>query len=401
MQSVAQSWLVLQLSRDPLVLGITAAAQFAPVLFLGLFGGVIADVLPKRRTLIATQTAQLVLAMILFVDVAAGTVEVWHVIAVALALGCVNSVDMPVRQSFAIEMVGREDVGNAVALNSAMFNAARVIGPAVGGLTIGAFGVAPAFLINALSFLGVIVGLLLMRDSELHARLAPPRPESIGEVFEHLAEGLRYVRSTETVLLAVLVVGTVSTFGMNFTVLIPPFVQEVLHADASEYGFLMASTGVGSVIAALAIAAAGRTGLVIIGGGALVLGIADAALGLTSSFVVSLIAMFLAGVGGISMAASANTSIQLTVPDQLRGRVMSVYTTVFAGSTPIGGLITGGLASGVGPGFALLVGGIVSAGAGVLALVWRGRIRSVPRASKAIAIEGAETAEVTLRRFGR
>jgi MFS family permease len=401
MQQVAQGWLVLQLTGEPVALGLVAAAQFAPVLVLGLFGGVIADTWPKRRTLIATQTGAMVLAFALWALTASGRVEVWHVVVLALGLGVVNAIDMPTRQAFSIEMVGRRDVGNAVALNSAMFNGARVIGPAVGGLVIGAFGIATAFLLNGISFLAVIGGLLLMREADLRARPTLARPSSMGEVFENLSEGLRYVAQTRVVLLAVTVVGLVATFGMNFTVLIPPLARDVLGSDASGFGFLMAAAGLGSFVAALVIAFTGRTGPRVIGVGALLLGLAELVLGGSRIFGLSLVAMFAAGLGGLGMAITANTVIQLSVPDRLRGRVMSVYTTVFAGSTPFGGLAMGAVASAVGAAVALAIGGAVSAIIGVLALAWINQIRQRPAAAVArAAVEGAEATSITIGRLG-
>lgn len=402
MQSVAQSWLVLQLTHEPLMLGLVAVAQFVPVLILGLFGGVVADVVPKRRTLMATQAGAMILAFILFGLTASGVVQVWHVLILATALGILNSVDMPTRQAFAVEMVGREDIGNAVALNSAIFNGARVIGPAVAGLSIGAFGVSTAFLINGFSFLAVIGGLFLMRDRELHSPPRIARPSTVAGVVANLGEGLRYVRRTRMVLLAMAVIGLVSTFGMNFTVLMPPLAQDVLHSDAAGYGFLMAAMGVGSLVAALGIAFTGRTGPRVIGAGALLLGGAEIVLGGTRSFPIALIAMFFGGLGAIAMAATANTVIQLTVPDQLRGRVMSVYTTVFAGSTPFGGLTMGAVATSLGVAVAMVIGGGISAVVGLAAIVWVNRIRQRPPGIvHRRVVEGAEAASLSVGRVGR
>lgn len=402
MQSVAQSWLVLQLTGEPWILGLVAAAQFTPVLILSLFGGLVADAAPKRRILVATQTGAMLLAFALWGLSAAHVVQVWHVVVLALGLGVVNAIDMPTRQAFAVEMVGRRDIGNAVALNSAMFNSARIIGPAIGGLAIGAFGVGTAFLLNGLSFLAVIAGLLLMRESDLHSPPRIARPSTIRGVFEHLGEGLRYVRRTRTVLLAMTVVGLVSTFGMNFTVLIPPLAVEVLHAGPAGFGFLLAAMGVGSLVAALGIAFSGRTGPRVIGAGALVLGASELVLGSSHIFGLSMAAMFVGGLGAIAMAATANTVIQLTVPDQLRGRVMSVYTTVFAGSTPFGGLAMGAIASGFGAAIAMVLGGGISVVVGLAGLVWINRIRQRPAPAVARAtIEGAETASITVTRAGR
>jgi MFS family permease len=370
MQTVAQSWLVLQLTGDPFMLGVVAAAQFLPVMILGLFGGLIADALPKRRTLLGTQLVKMVLSFTMFGLVATGTVEVWQVVALAALGGLTNVFDMPTRQAFSVEMVGREDVANAVALNSAMFNGARIVGPAVAGLVIGAFDISTAFLIDAVSFLAVIAALLAMRDSEL--RMPPPmvRPGSVAEVVAGVREGLRYVRATPLVLLAVAGVGLVATFGMNFPVIIPALAQDVLRSDASGYGFLMAASGVGSLTAALTIAFSrrARPSLIVIGG--VVVGAGEIVLGLSGSFPISLVLMFLIGFGAISMAATANTTIQLIVPDHLRGRTMSVYVTVFAGSTPVGGLLMGGIASDFGVAASLAAGGVACALIGLVGIAW-------------------------------
>jgi MFS family permease len=294
---------------------------------------------------------------------------------------------MPTRQAFAVEMVGREDIGNAVALNSAMFNAARVVGPALAGLAIGAFGIAPAFLIDAVSYLAVIGALIAMEESTLHTRPGIIRPETAGQVVEHLREGLGYVRSTPIVLLAISVIGLISTFAMNFSVIVPTLTQLVFHADAAAYGFLMAAMGVGSLLAALGIAFSGRTGPIVIGFGAMLLGAAEIVVGVSHSYPVALVAMVFAGFGGIAMAATCNTAIQLSVPDHLRGRVMSVYTTVFAGSTPIGGPLMGWVASAFGPAISMTAGGVIGLVTGAGALAWIRRThneRLVPRRPAAV-----------------
>ena len=394
MQQVAQGWLVLTLTGDPFWLGVVASAQFLPVMILGLFAGILADVLPKRQTLIAVQATMMILAVILTILTATAVVQVWMILVLAVLLGCANAVDMPVRQAFAIEMVGPRDIGNAVAINSAMFNGARVVGPAVAGLTIGAFGIAPAFAINALSFLAVIIGLGLMRDDELHLGRLVPRPRSAGAVVENLREGLAFVRHTPIVLLAVTTVGLVATFGMNFQVVIPPLAQEALGSDASGYGFLMAASGLGALGAAVALVLSGRprTGRIV--GGAILLGVASILLALSTSFPVSLLLMVPIGAGGITMAATANATIQLAVPDGLRGRVMSVYTTVFSASMPIGGLLMGALASSVGILEAIAIGGVLSLASGIGAFIWYRRLRSREGSDPVPAVPGVTPAAV-------
>lgn len=389
MQSVAQGWLILQLTGDALLLGVVAAMQWIPVMVLGLFGGLVTDTLPKRRTLVVTQGIKMALAFAMFGLVFTDRIEVWQVMVLAFLGGLTNVVDMPTRQAFTVEMVGREDIGNAVALNSAMFNGARILGPAVAGLTIGAFDIATAFLVDAVSFLAVLVALLAMRERDL--RIVPPiaRPTSVGEVVENLREGLAYVRHTPLVLLGILVVGLTSTFGMNFQVVIPPLTEQVLHSDATGYGFLMAASGVGSLVAALFIAFSTRSRVALIAGGAALLGFAEIALGLSQSLLLSLGLMFFVGLGAIAMAATANTTIQLAVPDHLRGRTMAVYTTVFAGSTPVGGLLMGYVASRFGIAEAMVLGGIVCTVIGGAAFVW------LRRTGAAAAISGrAERAAV-------
>jgi MFS family permease len=297
-------------------------------------------------------------------------------------------VDMPVRQAFVIEMVGREDVANAVALNSAMFNTARIVGPAVAGVTIAAIGIGAAFVVNGLSFVAVIAALLAMRDVELRSVTLGPVPHSVREVADTLADGLRYVRRTPVVLLAVVVVGVVSTAGMNFTVVFPAYARDVLGQGAAGYGLLMSSLGLGSVVAAVALAVRGRATPWAIVGGAILAGLAEVALAPTRVYGLALLLGFAVGLGAVSMAANANSTIQLAVPDGLRGRVLGVYTTVFVGSTPIGGLVTGAVASVLGVAAAVGIGGAISAAAGVAGAVWLRSIRERER-ERARATAGA------------
>ena len=395
MQQVGQAWLVLELTNDPVALGLVAAAQFTPVLFLGLFGGIVADAVSKRKALVYTQIAAGLLALALGILVVSGQVQVWHVFVLALLLGVVNSFDMPVRQAFVVEMVGRPDIANAVALNSAVFNITRIIGPAIAGLTIAAFDVRPLFFINAVSYLAVVVSLILMRPHEL----IPPTERAVVErnirsVVDRLVEGLRYTRRDPPIFLAIAVLGVVSTFALNFQVLIPLVARDVLGGDADTYGFLMAATGVGSLVAAMSIAFGSRPTLRRLLAGAAAIGIAMVGVGLSRSVPISLALMFLAGWGLISMAATCNTIIQLRVPDILRGRVMSVYTTVFAGSTPFGGIFSGSMAAVGGAPAALIVGGslaVVAAFVGFMRMPGGPRIGAVPSAPR---IDAEETRRV-------
>ena len=241
-------------------------------------------------------------------------------------------------------MVGIADVVNAVGLNSAAFNGARIVGPAIGGLVIGAVGIATCFFINAASFVAVIASLLLMREADLQPFVSQRVERTVGAVLENLAEGLRYVRRTRVVLLAVVVVGLVSMFGMNFTVIMPVLARDVLGVEASGLGFLMAATGVGSVASALSIAYLGRPSPRFILAAAIA-GILEIAVAFVRSFPLALVCAAGIGAGAIGMAATANTTIQLAVPDELRGRAMSVFTTVFTGTAPFGGLLIGAMIS--------------------------------------------------------
>ena len=382
MQSIAQAWLITELTPDPVWLGVVAAAQFTPVLILGLFGGVIADVAPKRQMLIATQGALMALAALQALLVATGAISIPILLLLAVALGSVNAIDMPVRQSFFSEMVPVDEVGRAVAFNSAMFNGARVIGPAIGGVLIGVIGVAGCFAVNSLSFLAVLIALLLMREVELHPAPRGARPRSVRAVATSLAEGLRYVRRTPIVALCVFVIGVISGVAMNFNVIIPPLARLTLQIGAPGLGALMAAVGFGSLTGALTVAALRepRRSMIVLGGA--LLGVFSVAAGAAASSSGSLavpltgLALFGAGFGAISMAATANASIQTTTPPALRGRVMSVYTTVFAGSTPIGGLATGAVVATLGATGALEVAGVLAVAAAAFAAYrWRATIR--------------------------
>lgn len=376
MQVIAQGWLVLVLTDDPFVLGVVVAAQFVPLLLLGLFGGLIADRLPRRPTLIVTQALEMGLAMILFGLTASGTVTIWQIILLAAALGLVNAIDTPTRQSFGIEMVGRDDIANAVALNVSTFNIARVVGPAIAGLVIALTSIPVAFLINGLSYIAVIVALLMMRSDALLSPLPAPRQRGIHQIADNLTEGLEYVRRTPLVLMAVVILGFVSIFGINFMVLGPPLARDILHSDASGYGLLMSAFGIGALGSALAIAIYGpRTGMIAVA--PVLLGLSLIGLSLSRSESLSLALMAVAGLGVVGTGATGNTTLQVAVPDRLRGRVMSVYLVVFDGTAPIGGLIMGAIASSAGVAVALWIGGGLSAIAGLVAAIWLGRIRRI------------------------
>jgi MFS family permease len=361
MQSVSQPWLVLQLGGSPIQLGEVLALQYLPSTLLAPFGGVLADRVDKRKALMVTQFVAMVEAAILAVLTATGAVEIWHIFVLATLLGVVNAVDMPLRQAVAAELVPREALVNAIALNSASFNLARVIGPAVAGITLALAGSAFNFSLNAVSYLAVLLALFLIDPGKLH-RIE--RPERV-PVLRSLAEGFHYARKTPTVFWPLVLLGGISTFGMNFQTLIPLYAQNTLGLDANGYGALFAVMGAGSLIGSLVLAfSGGRRPLmpIIVGGSAAFLA-AELGLGLVRGPMAAYGLIGLVGLSSMLFVNAVNVSVQYGVPDALRGRVMALYVTVFAGSTPIGGFFAGSVAElwGAPAGFV--------AGAGVSALV--------------------------------
>jgi MFS family permease len=369
MQSVGLSWLVLELTDSPFRLGVVSALQFGPVLLLSAIAGVVVDRTPKRPLILATQTALMAPAFALAVLSWGGWVQYWHVAVLAGLIGVVNALDMPSRQSFLVEMVGREDLLNAMALNSATFNAARVVGPAIGGLLIARYGIALAFLLNAISFLAVVISLAAVHAG---SEALPRRGTTIRE---ELADGIRYATRTPQVALILGLVFAVSTFAMNHGVLVPLYAREVLHEGVHVFGLLMASLGAGAVAGAISIATFGSGGRpplssVVIPGIGVALAIVT--LGFVRHFAVAATILFLVGIMQIIFQNGCNTIVQVTVPDELRGRVMGVYMMVFAGATPLGASLIGSVAEGAGVPAACLVGGSLALlGVGLQLARWR------------------------------
>ncbi len=350
LQSTGQAWLVLGLTRSALALGIVSGLQFLPVLALGLIGGVAADRFDKRRTLVLTQSAFALLAAVLAVLTSTGAVRLWQVYALALLNGLVAVADNPTRQAFVVDMVGADDLPNAIALNSAVFNSARAIGPAVAGGLIAGVGLAMCFYLNAASYLAVIAGLLLMRPELL--RTVRRRREAVGAA---LRGGLDYVLHNRTVLVILVLLGVIGTFGMENQVLIPVLADNTLKVGAVGFGVLSSANGIGALIGALAVATHGRVSPRLMLAGAAAYGLATMALGLPLGYAGSAVALGLAGGASLLYTAASNSLLQLTAPDELRGRVMGVYTLLFTGTTPIGAPLIGDLAArvGVAGGFAL------------------------------------------------
>lgn len=371
MQTTAQAWLVLQLTRSPFALGLVATLQFLPVTLLSLFGGVIADMMPKRTLLRVTQTAGLVQAAVFGALVATGAIQLWHVYVLAAAQGIINAIDNPTRQAFATELVDREDMVNAVALNSMQFNSARIVGPALAGIMIAWIGIAPALFINALSFVAVLIALAMMDPGSFRA-VAPKERLPVGQ---NIMAGLSYSWRTPAVLIVLLVVGMVGTFGYNFTVVLPLLAGFVLHTDAAGFGALSSFLGAGSLAGAVATAYTRQVTLrrLLIGAGAfsLIFG----ALAFSPYYALSAALLLALGFAGVTFGTTANSLIQLTVPDELRGRVMGLYVLLFMGSTPIGSFFIGTLSSVIGVMPTLLICAVLC-GLGVIgALVYRARTR--------------------------
>jgi MFS family permease len=340
MQSVAQAWLVLDLTHSAFKLGLIGTLQFTPVLLFSVFAGAVADRVPKRRMLVTTQIALAAQAVTLAALVITGHVQYWHVCVLGFLLGCVNTVDLPTRQSFVMDMVGKSDLVSAIALNSAAFNGARIVGPAVAGLLIARFGVAPAFSINAISFVVVITALLTVRT--------PGLPVARGDttLLQEIAEALRYALRTPRIRLILAVLLVVSLCVFNFTVYVPLFARRVLSQGAEGFGFLMAAVGVGAVSGALVLGSLPRRppplGLIFAAGVVACLGLVTMAA--VTRFAVALPVLFVIGVASIMAAAGCNSTLQLSAPDAMRGRVMSLYTLVFGGVFPIGSFLVGTIA---------------------------------------------------------
>jgi len=363
MQRIAQDWLVLKLTGSTTALGITTGLQFLPMLLFGLWGGVLADRYPKRRLLIGTQTAMGLLAAVMAVLVLTDSVRVWHVWALAFGLGLATVVDNPARQSFVIEMVGREDLPNAVSLNSANFQLARIVGPAVGGVLIGAIGTGWVFVVNAISYLGVLLGLMAMREAELRSMPIVSREKG------QLREGLRYVRGKPELLVAIALVGFIGTFGYNFAVTLAAFSSDVFHAGPGSFGLLNTVFAVGSLAGALLAARRGRTRMRVLVAAAIAFGLLEAVAALMPGYWSFALMLVPIGMAGLTFNTAANSTVQLACDPVMRGRVMGIYMLVFMGGTPIGGPLTGWLAESFGPRAGLFMGGLISLAAALVVAV--------------------------------
>ncbi|MBN2219083.1 MAG: MFS transporter [Kosmotogaceae bacterium] len=356
MQTAAQSWLVLTITDSPFLLGLLGVAQFTPVLLFSLPAGVFVDRFPKRSIVLLTQMISMILALILAILVFTDSVQYWHIFLLALGLGMVKTLDIPARQSFMIELVGRDVVLNAVALNSTVMNLGRVVGPAVAGVVMALVGAGWCFLVNGLTFLAVIFGLLKI-DVE---PVIKKRPK--GTVIPDIKEGLAYLFSSPILTTTTLILAIVSTFGMNYSVLIPVFARNQLGLDAQGYGLLMSTLGVGSMLGALIVASSSSRGpnrvrLFVV---PFITSSLFMIMAFNRSYAFSALLIGLMGFANIFFTTTANSLMQINSNNEFRGRVMSVYSLVFAGSTPIGNMFVGSIADRAGGGSAFFWAGVVT-----------------------------------------
>ncbi len=373
MQRVAQDWLVLELTHNSgTALGITTGLQFLPLLLFSLWGGVIADRYPKRTILMLTQAAMGVLALILGVLALTGTVQIWHVYALAFALGLVTVIDNPTRQAFAVEMVGRDGMANAIALNSAVFNLARIAGPAVAGIVIGVLGTPAAFLVNAGSYAAVLIGLKLMRPDEL--RPAHRAQRGPGQ----LREALSYVRARPGLWMPMILIFFVSTFGMNFQVTTALMSRTVFHTGASAFGLASAVFAFGALGGALLAARRSKPTLRLLLVTAFAFSIFEIMSGLVPDYLTFLLVLVPTGLTMLTFSTAANSSTQLNTAPDMRGRVMGLYMLVFLGGTPLGSPLAGWVAEVYGARMALIGGGVISVAATVVMTLLLARRRGVP-----------------------
>ena len=354
MQSVAQSWLVYRLTGSVLLLGLIGFASQIPVFLIAPFGGAVADRYNRQKILICTQTSAMITAFVLATLTLTGNIQVWHLFVIAVCFGIANAFDIPTRQAFVTDMVGKEDLLNAIALNSSMFNGARIVGPAIAGILVAIVGEGWCFFGNAVSYIAVITGILLMK-------ITPVIREYKGTTFSNIAEGFRFVAKTPPIRGLLLLLGLISLMGMPYAVLMPIFADKILHGSSDTLGYLMGASGSGALIAALILASRkevfglGRWVAFASGG----LGISLILFSFSGVFWLSMLCLIPVGFSMMTQMSSSNTLIQAMVPDELRGRVMSVYSMMFMGMAPLGALLAGTLAGIMGAPYTVALGGAV------------------------------------------
>lgn len=353
LQNVAQGWLVLQITHSAFWVGTVTAIGTLPIMFFALFAGVLIDRFPKRKVLMIAQFSAMIFAVTLGLLTIFGVVTLWQIILIAFLLGLVNSIDMPGRQAFAVEMVGKEDLHSAIALNSGIFNGARVIGPAIAGILIASIGTGGAFILNGLSFMGLVVALRMMNvQDKVHEVHSNP--------FRAIKDGVSYAYHHKLIRTLLLYTSIVSIFGWSYTTIMPVVAEEVFHKDASGLGTLYMVAGLGALIGTVMVSSVSRkmNPIVFIFSGAIIFSISLIAFSFMDNFAASLFFMFFSGLGLIMQFATMNTTIQRSVEDSLRGRVMSLYTLMFLGLSPIGSFQIGLVAQHMGSMFAIRIGAI-------------------------------------------
>lgn len=369
MQNVGQSWLVLKLTSSPFLLGLVGTIQFLPVMLFSLFAGIVVDKFPKKKILIATQTVSMIMAFILSFLVFSNQVKYWHVIILATILGFANTIDMPARQSFNIEIVGKEDLMNAIALNSAIFNLARVVGPAIGGVLMAYTGIGWCFLINGISYIAVIYGLLRI-DAKPYVR----EKKNEDNIILEIKDGLRYIYKSPTLLKTMSMILIVGIFVFNFNVLIPVFTKNILGMGEKTYGFLTSSLGIGSLFGALLVSAKSKKGpkMNVMIRSSVIISAFLILLGIERNYYFTALLLGIIGIFNIHFSATANSTVQINSPDEYRGRIMSVYSLLFAGATPIGNLFAGTTANYLGADMGFLLSGVFTVSLiGILLMAFR------------------------------
>ncbi|MGA2209016.1 MAG: MFS transporter [Acidimicrobiales bacterium] len=394
MQSVAQSWLVYVLTHSATDLGLAVALQTLPVLVLGPYGGVIADRVDKRRLMVVLQSAMGVQALVLGLLTVLGVVRFWEILVLAVILGLNNTFENPARQAFVLEMVGPDEVRNAVSLNSTLFNAARAVGPAVAGILIATVGVGICFLLNAASFIAVVFSLVTMNTSLLQP--SPPAGRAKGQV----REGFRYVARTPRLIVPLIMMGIVGTLAYEFQVVLPVVAKGTFHGSAEAYGFMTAAMGIGAVVGGLIVAARGRTGLRPFTVAACGLGLAMGLAAVAPVLIVELVALAVVGYASVSFLATGNTTLQLESDPTMRGRIMSLWAVAFLGTTPLGGPLLGWIIATTNGRVGLGVGAVACLAASAIGGValWRLQHRTAQRTRKAdspIGVSGVLTTDVT------
>ncbi|RJQ36904.1 MFS transporter [Candidatus Microgenomates bacterium] len=371
LQMVAQGWLVLELTHSAFMLGLVSALGLLPTLFFSLFGGVIVDRFPKKKILIFTQTLFMVLAFILGVLTVLKVINVTEIVILAFLLGIITALDMPARQAFAVEMVGKEDLASAIALNSGIFNGARVVGPGIAGIIIAVLGTGGAFILNAVSYIAVIIALYFIKTKKEIPQIHPHPLTSI-------KEGIIYSFSNSTIKTLLLFTAITSIFGWSYSTIMPIIVQNIYHLGAESLGFFYSAAGVGALVGVVLVSSFAKkiNNLTFILGGNFLFCISILSFTFTTDIHLALIFLFFAGLGLIAELSTINTTIQHSVKDHLRGRVMSIYTLMFLGLTPLGSFQVGLIAEHFGSQIAIGSGSVVMLFFGVILFLEKNKIQT-------------------------